>query len=63
MIDMEQVEVLIEIAGVYDGWSVAKMKDGSLVNRWDKELEHCRWDKTQQWLDENELILSSSWRD
>ena len=28
------VEHYIEIRGIYDGWSVAKMKDGSYVNRW-----------------------------
>ena len=25
---------LIELRGVYDGWSIAVLKDGSLVNRW-----------------------------
>ena len=25
---------LIEFRGVYDGWSIAVLKDGSLVNRW-----------------------------
>ena len=57
MIDMEQVEVLIEVQGIYDGWSVAKMKDGRVLNRWDKITEPYRWDKTQQWIDENELIV------
>lgn len=57
MIDMEQVEVLIEIAGVYDGWSAARMKDGRVLNRWDKTTEYSKWDKTQQWIDENELIV------
>ena len=53
----DRVETYIEVRGVYDGWSVAKMKDGSLVNRWDKELEYRRWNETQQWIDENELIV------
>lgn len=26
----DDVEILIEIRGIYDGWSVAKMKDGSM---------------------------------
>lgn len=34
MIEMSDVEILIEIRGIYDGWSVAKMKDGSYRNRW-----------------------------
>lgn len=29
--------MLIEIRGVYDGWSIAEMKDGTLVNRWDED--------------------------
>ena len=28
--------ILIEIRGLYDGWSVAKLPDGTLVNRWPK---------------------------
>ena len=28
------VAYLIEVRGVYDGWSIAVMKDGRLVNRW-----------------------------
>lgn len=30
----EDVDHLIELRGVYDGWSVAVMKDGTRVNRW-----------------------------
>lgn len=30
----KDVEYLIEIRGIYDGWSVKKMKDGSYINRW-----------------------------
>lgn len=33
-IDMDQVDTLIEIRGNYDGWSIAKMKDGRYLNRW-----------------------------
>lgn len=28
------IDYVIELRGVYDGWSVAVMKDGSRVNRW-----------------------------
>lgn len=45
----EDVEVLIEIRGIYDGWSVAKMKDGNYINRW--EPEDRRWTATQNWID------------
>lgn len=33
-VDWDQVATLIELRGVYDGWSVAVMKDGSRLNRW-----------------------------
>lgn len=33
-IDMKEVESLIEVRGVYDGWSIAVMKDGRWLNRW-----------------------------
>lgn len=29
--------MLIEIRGNYDGWSVAKLDDGTLLNRWSPE--------------------------
>lgn len=30
----EDVDHYVEIRGVYDGWSVAVMKDGRTLNRW-----------------------------
>ena len=48
-IDREQVVQLIELLGVYDGWSVAVMRDGSLQNRW--EPGDRRWAPTQQWIE------------
>lgn len=42
-------EILIEIRGIYDGWSVRKLADGTLVNRW---LESDRrYKPTQEWID------------
>ena len=35
--DWDQVEYTIELPGVYDGWSIALMKDGTLFNRWANE--------------------------
>lgn len=45
----DRVDVYIEIQGLYDGWSVAKMKDGSLVNRWNPD--DYRYKATQEWID------------
>lgn len=42
-------ECLIEIRGVYDGWSVKKLADGTLVNRW--EPDDRRHKPTQEWID------------
>lgn len=41
--------VLIEVHGLYDGWSIAKYPDGSLHNRWpEDDYRHAR---TQAWID------------
>jgi len=34
ILDDSQIDYLIELRGVYDGWSVAVLKDGTRVNRW-----------------------------
>lgn len=47
------VEVFIEIRGIYDGWSVAKMKDGTLVNRWPGDDR--RHKPTQNWIS-NQIV-------
>ena len=39
----------IEIRGIYDGWSVAKMKDGTLVNRWKPE-DGRLYQQTEEWI-------------
>lgn len=33
-IEWDSVDHLVEIPGVYDGWSIAVMRDGTQVNRW-----------------------------
>lgn len=48
-IDTSQLDYYIEIRGVYDGWSVAKMKDGSYINRW--EPEDRRYQVTQDFIE------------
>ena len=44
----EDVELYIEIRGIYDGWSVAKMKDGTLLNRW--EPDDSQYAAVQEWI-------------
>ena len=31
----EDVEHTIELPHIYDGWSIAVLKDGTMVNRWE----------------------------
>jgi hypothetical protein len=35
MNDFPEGTIYIEIQGLYDGWSIAKLPDGTLINRWD----------------------------
>lgn len=44
----EEIDHYIEILGIYDGWSVAKMKDGRLLNRWPPDDR--RHKPTQDWI-------------
>lgn len=53
MINMDEVDYLIEVRGIYDGWSVARMKDGTLINRWAPEDR--RHASTQEWIDRMNL--------
>ena len=48
-INHDDVESFIELRGVYDGWSIAKMKDGSYTNRW-PESDH-RFKRTQDFIE------------
>lgn len=32
--DVPQIDHLIELRGVYDGWSIAVYTDGTIKNRW-----------------------------
>lgn len=41
--------VFIEIRSIYDGWSVAKLPDGSLHNRWEPD-DSRRFTATQEWI-------------
>lgn len=33
-LDWDQVDHLVEIRGLGDAWSIAVMKDGTVINRW-----------------------------
>ena len=45
---MDDVESLIELPEIYDGWSVARLTDGRLVNRWDMTEYPSRWRATEE---------------
>lgn len=32
-----RIETIVEIQGVYDGWSIAVLDDGTMVNRWEND--------------------------
>ena len=46
--DFPEGTTLIEIREIYDGWSVAKLPDGTLVNSLDKGNR--RYVATEQWI-------------
>ena len=52
----EDVDHYIEIRGYYDGWSVAKMKDGRMLNRWPPDDR--RHKPTQDFIDRQALGAS-----
>ena len=41
--------IYIELRDIYDGWSVAKMPGGTLMNRW--EPTDIRYIPTQKWIE------------
>jgi hypothetical protein len=48
--DYPEGTIFIEIRSVYDGWSVAKQPDGTLVNRWPEgDRRHV---ETRVWMDQ-----------
>lgn len=50
MTDYPEGTIFIEIRGIYDGWSCAKLPDGTMVNRWpeDDRKHAC----TQAWIEQ-----------
>lgn len=58
MPDFPEGTILIELRGIYDGWSVAKLPIGELVNRWEPGTH--RNIKTQEWINaQNSLLIKS----
>jgi hypothetical protein len=55
-IDMALVHMLWEDPAIYDGWSVAEMKDGTFVNRWPKS--HRRHKAGQKYRDDIEAYVA-----
>ncbi len=56
----DDVDHIIELPDVYDGWSVAVLKDGSVWNRWSNDTEdgplvgyERRYAATQRYITEN----------
>ena len=48
MNDFPEGTIFIEVRGIYDGWSVAKLPDGTFVNRWKEDGR--RKERTQEWI-------------
>jgi hypothetical protein len=55
-IDSSQIAHLVELRGVYDGWSIAVMKDGSLVNRWADDDGSAAEGYERRWAATDEVI-------
>ena len=50
-IDGKQVIGLIELRGIYDGWSIAVLEDGTRYNRWaGREGEEHRAELTEAFI-------------
>lgn len=47
---MKHVKMLWEDPAIYDGWSVAEMDDGRLLNRWDPTDYPGRWARTVEYI-------------
>ena len=45
----EEIDRYVEVRGVHDGWSVAVMKDGRMLNRWPPDDR--RHKATQDYID------------
>ena len=46
--DFPEGTIFREISEIYDGWSVAQLPDGTIINRWDKGTP--RYLVTDKWI-------------
>ena len=46
--ELPEGTIFIEIREIYDGWSVAQLPDGTMINWWDKGTR--RYVATEQWI-------------
>lgn len=51
MADFPPGSVLLEIRGIYDGWSAVLLPDGTVQNRW--PVGDYRHQPTQEWIERN----------
>ena len=46
--DFPEGTIFRELSEIYDGWSIAQLPDGTMINRWDKGTR--RYVATEQWM-------------
>ena len=46
--DFPEGTIFRELSEIYDGWSIAQLPDGTMINRWDKGTR--RYIATEQWM-------------
>ena len=46
--DFPEGTIFRELSEIYDGWSIAQLPDGTMINRWDKGTR--RYVATEQWI-------------
>lgn len=55
-IDRDEVHHMIEIQGIYDGWSIMVLKDGRMLNRWENPLGRPTPGDERRWVATAEAI-------
>jgi hypothetical protein len=52
----DEIDYLVELRGVYDGWSIAVHKDGTLRNRWAGDDGNAKPGYERRWLAAEDAI-------
>jgi hypothetical protein len=55
----DDIALAIEIRGVYDGTSCYLLRDGRIVNRWERG-PRARYEATQRWIEANGAALRAA---